>query len=237
MKSLLIDAGNTSVKVALFENGTIQPLFRIPTAKILEYPADFVEKLKGITFNKLGIASVVKEITHLIEENFPGALIISAKLKLPIKIDYKTPELLGADRIAAACGGLEFADSFIVLSCGTATVVDLVEEKTFKGGVIFPGLEMMAQALSLGTSQLPKIKPTDSIKIPSSSTNECIQAGILLSTVGGIKEVIRNLPPYPVLITGGWGNLVAKYIKGIYVKELVFKGILKILEGAAEPPR
>jgi len=69
MKSLLIDAGNTSVKVALFENGTIQPLFRIPTAKILEYPADFVEKLNGITFNKLGIASVVKEITHLIEEN------------------------------------------------------------------------------------------------------------------------------------------------------------------------
>ncbi|TCK03379.1 type III pantothenate kinase [Phorcysia thermohydrogeniphila] len=230
MRSLLIDAGNTSVKVALFEDGTLQPLFRIPTIRVLEHPADFVKKLRDITFNKLGVASVVKEITHLIEENFPGALIVSANLKLPIKIDYRTPELLGADRIAAACGGLEFADSFIVVSCGTATVVDLVEEKTFKGGVIFPGVETMAQLLNLKTSQLPKVNFEGEVKIPGRSTEECIQAGILASTIGGIKETIRNLPQHPLLITGGWGELVSRHVKGTYVPELVFKGILKILK-------
>jgi type III pantothenate kinase len=230
MKSLLIDAGNTSVKVALFEDEKLQPIFRIPTSQVLEHPEDFVEKLKSITFSKLGTASVVKEITELIKKNFPGALIVSTKLKLPIKIDYKTPELLGADRIAVACGGLEFADSFITVSCGTATVVDIVENRTFKGGIIFPGLEIMAEILNTKTSQLPKVEIEEPFNFPGKSSKECVRAGIILSTIGGIKEISFKFPNFPIFVTGGWGGLVAKFLKTRYIPELSFLGLIKILK-------
>jgi len=45
---------------------------------------------------------------------------------------------LGVDRLFSAFGGLEFADTFLVISLGTTTVVDLVLNRTFKGGSIKP---------------------------------------------------------------------------------------------------
>jgi type III pantothenate kinase len=230
MRSLLIDAGNTTVKIATHEKGNLKLLFRIPTRQVLKFPEKFTEKLNGITYDRLGLVSVVKEITEMMKNQFPEAMIVSTLTKLPIQIDYRTPELLGADRIAAACGGLEFADSFIVISSGTATVVDIVENRTFRGGIIFPGLETMAKSLKMRTSQLPEVKPEAEVELPGKSPEECIKGGILLSTIGGIKEITCRYPNYPVLITGGWGTLISKHIKGQYISELTLIGLLKILQ-------
>ena len=231
MADLLIDAGNTLTKVALWERGKARQLFKLPTPRFLSYPEVLTEKLKSFVWKRVGISSVVREATDALRKLFPDATFVSANLNLPIKIDYKTPETLGADRIANACGGLEFGESFAVVSAGTAVVVDLVRDSVFQGGVIFPGLKTMAKALNLETSQLPEIETLQRFQIPGKSTTECIESGILITTIGGIKEVLKIYETDTILITGGDSEILKKFLENaIFVPDLTFKGISKILD-------
>ncbi|WP_169308666.1 type III pantothenate kinase [Desulfurobacterium thermolithotrophum] len=231
MADLLIDVGNSFVKAAIWEKGKVCSLFKLSTLTFLKHPELLIEKLKNFHWERVGISSVVKEATDILRKLFPDAVFVSADLELPIKIEYDTPRTLGADRIANACGGLEFERSFAIVSVGTAVVVDLVENQTFKGGIIFPGLEIMAETLSLKTSQLPKINEIKEIQIPGKSTKECIESGIFLAVVGGIKEALNTYNMDTVLITGGNSNILKTFIKNsIIVSDLTFKGIKKILD-------
>jgi len=231
VKKLLIDAGNSFVKVSLEKNGEIYPLFKIPTSLVLKSPAMLLNKIKDVEYNRVGVASVVKELTDMLRGNFPEAIIVSASLKLPIKLDYRTPETLGADRLSNACGGLEFGKSFVVVSAGTAVVVDLVRNSVFQGGVIFPGLKTMVKALSLETSQLPEIEILQRFQIPGKSTTECMESGILIATIGGIREVLKIYETDTILITGGDSEILKKFLENVIsVPDLTFKGISKILD-------
>ena len=231
MADLLIDVGNTLTKIAIWEGEKARQLFKLPTLRFLSHPELLTEKLKSFIWKRVGISSVVREATDALRKIFPNATFVSANLNLPIKIDYKTPETLGADRIANACGGLEFGESFAVVSAGTAVVVDLVRDRVFQGGVIFPGLKTMAKALNLETSQLPEIKILQRLQIPGKSTTECIESGILITTIGGIKELLKIYRTNTVLITGGDSEILKKFLKNaIFVPNLTFKGISKILD-------
>ena len=231
MADLLIDAGNTLTKVAIWEGEKAWQLFKLPTPRFLSHPELLTEKLKSFIWKRVGISSVVREATDALRKIFPNATFVSANLNLPIKIDYKTPETLGADRIANACGGLEFGESFAVVSAGTAVVVDLVRDRDFQGGVIFPGLKTMAKALNLETSQLPEIETLQRFQIPGKSTTECIESGILITTIGGIKELLKIYKTNTVLITGGDSEILKKFLKNVtFVPDLTFKGIKRILD-------
>jgi type III pantothenate kinase len=197
----------------------------------LSHPELLTEKLKSFIWKRVGISSVVREATDALRKIFPNATFVSANLNLPIKIDYKTTETLGADRIANACGGLEFGESFAVVSAGTAVVVDLVRDSVFQGGVVFPGLKTMAKALNLETSQLPEIETLQRFQIPGKSTTECIESGILITTIGGIKEVLKIYETDTILITGGDSEILKKFLENaIFIPDLTFKGISKILD-------
>ena len=231
MADLLIDVGNTLTKIAIWEGEKARQLFKLPTLRFLSHPELLTEKLKSFIWKRVGISSVVREATDALRKIFPNATFVSANLNLPIKIDYKTPETLGADRIANACGGLEFGESFAVVSAGTAVVVDLVRDRVFQGGVIFPGLKTMAKALNLETSQLPEIETLQRFQIPGKSTTECIESGILITTIGGIKEVLKIYETDTILITGGDSEILKKFLENaIFVPDLTFKGIKRILD-------
>ncbi|MEO2068274.1 MAG: type III pantothenate kinase [Desulfurobacteriaceae bacterium] len=230
MEKLLVDVGNTFLKVALEKEGKIKLLKKFSTKKVLKCPK-ILSDLCNVKIERTGISSVVKELNPILKKIFKDALFISANTPLPIKINYKNKRLLGADRIANACGGLLYGDSFSVVSVGTTVVVDLVKDRVFEGGVIFPGFELMAESLSLKTSQLPKVESFKKTGIPSKSTVECIENGVLLSIVGGIKEALSIYKTEKVIITGGGGYLVKDFIKdAIYIDNLTFEGISRIID-------
>ncbi len=217
---LLIDAGNTRVKGALYSRGRILPLFSLKTAKVLRRG-----ELPYLNFPNTIAASVVPQVTEIIKRVYPGALLISSNLKLPFRISYRGE--LGADRIANIAGGLKYSNSFIVVSCGTATVIDIVKEKEFVGGYILPGVETMAKELYKKGALLPEVKLEELTLKPGNSTKECIKSGISLATAGAIESV-KNLYPFPLFITGGLGKKVAEVIGGNFLKWLTFEGILEI---------
>lgn len=133
-------------------------------------------------------------------------------MPLPIKLDYKTPETLGADRIADACGaaGLHPGESCLVIDAGTCITVDFIDSKgVYHGGAIMPGLKMNLQALHTFTAKLPLIDLEGVEKTPvlGRSTEESILAGTigatLLALAGYVALYKEKAPNLRVLLTGG----------------------------------
>ena len=133
-------------------------------------------------------------------------------MPLPIRLDYKTPETLGADRIADACGaaGLHPGESCLVIDAGTCITVDFIDSKgVYHGGAIMPGLQMNLQALHTFTAKLPLIDLEGVEKAPvlGRSTEESILAGTigatLLALAGYVALYKEKAPNLRVLLTGG----------------------------------
>ncbi len=228
---LLIDAGNTRVKGALYENGRIVPGFSVETAKVIRS-----RELPLIKASDVAAASVVPEVTELLKRIYPGALLISKSSKLPFKLNYRGN--IGADRLANMAGALSYSESFIVVNCGTATVIDVVVNREFLGGYILPGIKTMAECLNRRGALLPEVKLKKLRENPGSSTEECIKAGISVSTLGAIKEVKEKFN-LPLFITGGLGRLVSEILRKKFFENLTFEGIYRIYrtERGEIPPK
>ncbi len=219
----LIDAGNSFVKAVIWNGKTFENPIRIPTKEAGQsFP------LKG---EKAIVSSVVPSLKRTFEEAFENVTFVNASIPLPVRIDYKNPKKLGADRIALACGVLDYGNSGIVVSAGTTLVIDLVINRTFVGGAILPGIKAIHKALNLVTEQLPEVEDKLTDTFPGKSTAECIKAGTTLVMKGAIKEITERYPELPVIFTGGYGNKLREITrKGIYDPFLIFKGLVKILE-------
>ncbi len=227
---LLIDAGNTKVKGALYENDRIVPLFSVETAEVMKR-----RELPLIKASDVAAASVVPEVTELIKRVYPGALFISKSSKLPFKLNYRGN--IGADRLANIAGALSYSESFIVVSCGTATVIDIVANREFVGGYILPGIKTMVECLNRRGALLPEVELKELSENPGRSTEECIRAGISLSTLGAIKEVKEKFN-LSLFVTGGLGRIVSEILGERFLENLTFEGIYRIYraERGESPP-
>src|SRR5436190_23404930 len=97
--NLVIDSGNTFIKLGIFEKGR-QPEFhfRLDEKQLIEKTRQFSPKRVIISSVKNDAA----ELASYFKESSP--LIFNSKTPLPVGNLYKTPETLGADRIAAVIG-------------------------------------------------------------------------------------------------------------------------------------
>ena len=191
--NLAIDIGNTAVKWAAFEGGTL------------------VEQGYGIPAHKEASAVLVCASGEVPEEllSLPR---LSATMPLLVKLDYKTPATLGADRIAGACGAwaLHRGEACLVIDAGTCITVDFIDAAgVYHGGAIMPGLRMNLQALHTYTDKLPLIDIDGVTKAPvlGRSTEECLVAGTLgatmLALAGYVALYREKCPALRVLLTGG----------------------------------
>lgn len=116
------------------------------------------------------------------------------------------PGQLGADRWAALIGARRLhPQACVVVSAGTATTVDLLDETgDFLGGLILPGVELMQQALARGTAQLPLA--AGRFALTPRSTADAIRSGCLQAQAGAIERMFRQLAARPqasCLLGGG----------------------------------
>ena len=141
--NLTLDIGNTAVKWATFEGRTLlEQGHDLPTDKLTEAEA------------------VLACASGKVPDTVYDLPLLSSETPLPIHLDYKTPQTLGPDRIAAACGAwsLHRGEACLVIDAGTCITVDFVDGGgTYHGGAIMPGLRMNLQALHTFTAKLPLI--------------------------------------------------------------------------------
>ncbi|GAB2181266.1 type III pantothenate kinase [Denitratisoma sp. agr-D3] len=126
---------------------------------------------------------------------------------------YETPERLGADRWAALIGARHLHHgASLVVNAGTATTIDLLDaDGRFLGGLILPGLDLMARALATHTAQLPA-NPGHYAEVPR-NTEDAITAGTLHATLGALSRMAERLaqcghPPICLLAGGAAPRLL-----------------------------
>ena len=235
--NLIVDIGNTSTKLAVFEGTT-----KISLARISELTCEEIEKdLSGFKIQK-AIVSTVRKLPPLISEiffsNIPFVHVLSYKSLLPFKIDYDTPETLGPDRIAAVAGAFNMfrGEEVLVIDAGTAITYDFLSGLVYKGGNISPGLTMRFKALNKYTSKLPLITPVESFTIPGRNTTDAILAGVITGVTYEINEYIRTFEndhiDFKIILTGGDSEFLKDKINYhiTYMPDIVIDGLNYILE-------
>ena len=200
--NLTIDIGNTRSKWALFEKDQLKQCGYMTEGLPLEGArADIIVCATGnADLHALGLEG--KQVQQL-----------TADMPLPITLDYATPETLGPDRIAAACGAWMLRKEGcpqLIIDAGTCITIDYLDAAgVYHGGAILPGIDMKFRALHTFTAKLPLLENVCSNELPVAgrSTKESLVAGVLTATryeMAGFVSHYRQLEPdLQVIITGG----------------------------------
>ncbi|HEX4924912.1 MAG TPA: type III pantothenate kinase, partial [Bdellovibrionales bacterium] len=202
---LALDVGNSQIYGGVFDGDKIKVRFR----KISKTGASSDElglflrtvlRENGIDPEKIrqvAICSVVPDLVHSLknccQKYFKiNPFILQAGIKTGLKIKYKNPLELGADRIANAIGAtlLYPGRNLIVIDFGTATTFCAINrDKEYLGGLIHPGLRLSMEALESKTSRLPAVEIIAPKEVVGRSTVENIQAGLYYGHLAIIKDI------------------------------------------------
>ena len=191
---------------------------------------------------KISICSVVPQINYHIRNacikyfNL-DPFFLKPGVKTGLKIKYRNPQEVGADRISNAIAGINlFPDrNLIIIDFGTATTFCVIsKEKEYLGGIILPGLYISMEALERNAAQLPKVEIIELQSVIGRSTTESIQSGLYFGQLGMIKELKQRItkeafkddPPL-IIGTGGFSSLYQN--AGIFdevIPALVLQGLV-----------
>ncbi|MCC7202632.1 MAG: type III pantothenate kinase [Nitrospirae bacterium] len=232
---LAIDVGNTNIVFGLYENQNLIDYWRINSDQHKtadEYGILFREAVKSANagvraIDSVIIASVVPllstTIRKMVERYFKVTpLFVDENTRTGIKIGYKNPKEVGADRIVnvvAAC--TIYGGPVIIIDFGTATTLCAVsKDSEYLGGVIVPGIMISLDALSQRAAKLPKISLELPETVIGTDTVSSIQSGIIYGYSGLVDELVERMKkeitgePY-VIATGGLAELISSHTRSI----------------------
>ncbi len=232
--NLVLDLGNTRIKAALFNAGELVEKLTFPsTAELLTF-------LEQNQFEHAIVSSVNQPADELLSAvRATGKKIkLKAGLSLPIENHYATPDTLGVDRLAAACGAFHlFPNSdCLVVDAGTCINYEFLDKNGhYLGGAISPGVTMRFEAMHKFTARLPLVHLNNNVPMIGNSTETCMQSGVIhgaLAEVDGtIEKYIANYPGLVVILCGGDAAIFENRLKHrIFVApDLILKGLNSIL--------
>lgn len=248
MAFLALDAGNSTVKAAVWDGRRWGEVTRWPSASA---PVDvWTGRLAAVAggVDAAGIASVVPALTPVLAGAARSAFgveatAVSAALPLPFRLAYATPHTLGADRLAAAVAAHALADGrpAVALDVGTAVTTEAVSaEPAYLGGAILPGPDLLRRGLAAGTRQLPEVEWPDTLAPIGDSTAGAIAAGLAVLVADGVAGLVRRTVgalggDALVVATGGGAGWLAAHVGGVDRVEphLVLDGVRLLTERAA----
>lgn len=213
---LAIDAGNSNIKVALFNDYEFRAQWRLTSSEL-----DQLARMNPENIEAVVIASVVPALnptlTHISEDHFKlTPVFVDHTTPTGLKILYDSPAELGADRIVDAVAAVEkYGAPCIVVDFGTATTFNAINAaEEFLGGAISPGLMTCSEALFARAAKLPRVKLERPAKVIGASTTAAMQSGIYYGYAGlvdGVLEkMIGEMGEMPrVIATGGLAPAIA----------------------------
>lgn len=206
---LVCDVGNTETTLGVYDGETLRAHWRIMT-DVPRTADEFGLLLRQLLIDEginpthvagAAIASVVPRITAPLSAACRAWLhdkpvhLVDGRSKLPITLDVEEPLTVGADRIVNTLAASRlFARDAIVVDLGTATTFDCITgEGVFLGGVIAPGVLMMAESLTRRTSKLPATELQLPQQVIGRRTEECIRAGVMYGAAESIDGLVRRI--------------------------------------------
>lgn len=222
---LAIDAGNSNIKIALFDGDELRAQWRLTSSELVQLAGIDSQNLEAVL-----IASVVPALnptlTRLSGDYFKlTPVFVDHTTRTGLKILYDSPADLGADRIVDAIAGVaKYGAPCIVVDFGTATTFNAINAAgEFIGGAISPGLMTCSEALFARAAKLPRVKFERPARVIGASTTTALQSGIYYGYAGlvdGVLErMIAEMGGKPsVIATGGLAHAIAPASR--YISEI-----------------
>ncbi|WP_304145210.1 MULTISPECIES: type III pantothenate kinase [Mesoflavibacter] len=218
--NLVIDVGNTSVKLAVFKDALLFKKEVVMIQDLLETISKIKEEnktIKNVIVSSVG--NLDKEVLEYLDNNFQ-VLFLSHQTKLPFKNLYETPNTLGIDRIALIAASVDrySEKNVLVIDAGTCITYDFInKENEYLGGAISPGIRMRYKALYNQTAKLPLLDTEAPENLIGNSTITSINSGVVNGLVNEIDGVIAQYKEkyndLTIILTGGDANFLSKQLK------------------------
>jgi len=249
---LAIDLGNTNLTFGIFEGNQLRHDWRLATRRDSmpdELGLSMVQLMRQEGFDPKSVDAVVvasvvpplnSALVQAIERYFDREpLVVGPGVRTGLKIHYRDPKEVGADRIVAAMAAFKkYGGPLIIIDFGTGTTYDVVStEGDYLGGAIAPGMGISVEALYERAARLQRVE----LKAPSTvigrTTAESMQAGIIFGFTaqveGMVDRIRKELGQKPrVIATGGFAGLIAAQTAVIELvdQRLMLEGLRLIYE-------
>ncbi|HDZ05060.1 hypothetical protein LCGC14_0081220 [marine sediment metagenome] len=237
--NLIIDAGNTNVKIAIFKKSEIIHLETV----VVDL---FVEAVKKI-FKDYPIikSSIVSSVGSLSKEQMKVVAVfcdlheLSNASKVPFKNSYASPQTLGVDRLALATAAYYFNShqNNLVIDAGTCVTYDMLNDfDEYLGGAISPGVQMRYNAMHQQTAKLPLLEKKELLDYIGNTTENCLHSGVINGItleIDGVIDLYRaRFENLTVILTGGDTLFLSKRLKNTIFADSKFllKGLNYLLE-------
>lgn len=240
MGPIVVDVGNTRIKWGLCSSDQVWSVVSLPPDDADAWSAQWRDWNVQPTQRWIvaGVQPARRDaLVAWLRERSESVSVLIFHAELPLTVDVEVPARVGIDRLLnAVAANRRRPDNVaaILIDAGSAVTVDYLDGTgVFKGGAIFPGFRLMAQALHEHTALLPIVPLDETALPPGSSTIHAIQAGILHAVVGGIERLIaeyqhRFPTAFEIYLTGGDAKVVAgKLHRPVHLwPEMTLDGIL-----------
>jgi type III pantothenate kinase len=237
--NLVIDIGNTLVKMAVFQGDIL-------IKKKISLKPDFLKNLEELEqkYQKPGnviLSSVSKTPLKWLQKLEEGSILFVLNEKLPQVFTnlYLSPNTLGNDRIALVSAASKHfpAENVLVIDSGTCITYDFKNNKNeYLGGAISPGLEMRYKAMHNYTENLPLLDGDEEITLIGNTTNSCMHSGVIYGITFEIDGIIAayqaQYKDLTIILTGGDAQFLCKRLKNsIFANSnFLLEGLNYILE-------
>lgn len=231
MLLLVMDIGNTNIKLGVFKKDKLISSWRIES-KVGKTADEYglmvtslfardnllISNVEGIIMSSV-IPSLNYTLEHMCQYYFnKKPLIIGPGIKTSLNIKYDNPKEVGADRIVNSVAAYRiYGGPCIVIDFGTTTTFNAISENgEFLGGVICPGIKVSTNAMVINAAKLPKIELSKPKKVIGKNTVSNMQAGIIYGFTGMVKYIIEKMKEemrfekVKVIATGGLSEIFAK---------------------------
>jgi type III pantothenate kinase len=252
---LCLDVGNSQIFGGVYDGGSaLKASFRRTSAVRAssdEYGTFFRTVLREnnidpAAVHMAAICSVVPDVLHSLRGSFTKyfgfePFVLQPGAKTGLRIRYRNPSEVGADKIANAVGAVARHPNrnLLIVDFGTATTVCAVtKDKEYLGGVITPGMHISMTALESKTARLPAVEILRPDDVLGRSTVESIQSGLYYGTLATVRLLAERVTAEhfasdkPLILgTGGFGRLFeAEKLFDEFIPELPLMGLRRVVE-------
>lgn len=246
---LAIDIGNSNISVGLFgldkelkflasldtDSRKTADQISIDLMNLFSLYGYDVRDVTGAIFSSVvpGINFMMtKALTRLLGK---APMVVGPGIKTGLNIRMEVHNQLGADLVANTVASLEkYTAPIIMIEMGTATTVSYIStQRSYEGGLMFPGVRVSLDALSRHSALLQDVALQHPKTLIGKNTEDCMRSGIVYGTAGMLDGIIdRVLETIPgqtptIVATGSNAPVIVRYCRHQirYDKYLLMEGL------------
>lgn len=251
---LLVDIGNTNVKIGVVRDRELIAHWRVATNRT-SMPDEWwvvvttlanadsipLDAITGAVISS-SVPTVTPWISTMVRERVGiEPIVVGSTTDLGISVDVDNPHEVGPDRLVDAAAAYSmFGGPLLVLDFGSATTLNVVtRDGRFIGGAIAPDLRAAHDALVAKAARLSSVELVFPKRVVGHNTISAMQSGIMYGYAGLIEGLIARIDaeigePTTVISTGGFGGVFLEHCPRIsqYIPELTLEGLKLVWDRA-----